>query len=311
MGLEMLTPIFSAAVRSGTPILYATLGEILTEKSGVQNLGLEGLMLVGALAGFATTYTTGSPALGILAAFTAGVILAAVHAFVTITLGANQVVSGLALTMLGTGVSALLGRNFVGLTITGLSAVPIPGLSGIPFIGSVLFQHDIMVYASYALTFLMWWYIARTRMGLNLRAVGDAPHAADSVGLSVSGLRYLYTLLGGGITALGGAYMSIAYSHMWSEGMTAGRGWIAVALVIFALWRPARAMFGAYLFGGVEACQLRIQAAGTIIPASLLLMLPYILTILVMLSISLCKGKGISLGAPGALGIPYYREERE
>ena len=311
MDMELMITIFSAAVRSGTPILYGTLGEILTEKSGVQNLGLEGLMLMEALSNFAITYSTGSPWLGVLAGFCAGAALAAIHAFVSVTLGANQVVSGLALTMLGTGASALLGNRFVGETITGLQTVKIPLLGDLPVLGPILFQHDALVYLSYFLTAFLCWYIWRTRMGLDLRAVGDAPRAADSVGIGVAKLRYLYTLLGGGIVALGGAYMSISYSHMWSEGMTAGRGWIAVALVIFAIWHPARAMFGAYLFGGVEACQLRIQAVGTVIPAPLLLMLPYALTILVLLAISISKGKGVSLGAPHALSVPYYREERE
>lgn len=308
---DILVPILSAAVRSGTPILYATLGEILTEKSGIMNLGLEGLMLMGAFTGFSVTITTGSPWLGIGAAFIVGALITTVHAFLCITMGANQVVSGLALTMIGTGASSLLGRGYIGETIKGLEHFPFPVLSKIPFVGDVLFRHDAMVYLSYLLVFVLWWFFTMTREGLNLRAVGDSPRTSDSVGLNVTRIRYIYTLLGGGIVAVGGAYMSVAYTKMWGDLMTAGRGWIAVALVIFAIWHPLRAAFGAYLFGGVEAFQLRLQAAGTTIPTPLLLMLPYALTIIVLVVISIRKGKGLLFGAPASLGQPFYREERE
>ncbi|PIE55588.1 MAG: ABC transporter permease [Dethiosulfovibrio peptidovorans] len=308
--MEIVIPILAAAVRSGTPILYATLGEIVTEKSGVMNLGLEGLMLLGALSGFVVTSATGTPWLGVAIAFGVGAFFSLIHAAVCVSLGGNQVVSGLALTMLGTGVSAIMGREYIGQTIVGLTKRPIPGLAQIPLIGPVFFDHDPLVYFSYGLVLFLCWFFWRTRAGLNLRAVGDSPQAADSVGLSVVLIRYVYTVIGGGIVAIGGAYLSISYSHMWTEGMSAGRGWIAVALVIFAIWNPARAAFGSYLFGGVEACQLRIQAAGTNIPAPLLLMLPYVLTIIVLLVISIRKGQGILFGAPAALGTPFYREER-
>jgi simple sugar transport system permease protein len=308
--VEIIVPILAAAVRSGTPILYATLGEIITEKGGVMNLGLEGLMLLGALSGFAVTSSTGNPWLGVAAAFGIGAFFSLFHAVVCITLGGNQVVSGLALTMLGTGITAILGINYVGETIKGLTKTTIPFLGELPLVGPVFFDHDPLVYISYALVAFMCWFLWRTKTGLNLRAVGDNPRAADSVGLNVAAIRYAATLIGGGVVAVGGAYMSISYSHMWTEGMSAGRGWIAVALVIFAIWHPARAAFGSYLFGGVEACQLRIQAAGTNIPAPILLMLPYILTITVLLVISVKKGKGILFGAPAALGTPFYREER-
>lgn len=308
---DILVPILSAAVRSGTPILYATLGEILTEKSGVMNLGLEGLMLMGAFTGFSATITTGNPWFGILAAFIIGIIVTSVHAFLCITMGANQVVSGLALTMIGTGASSLLGRGYIGETIHGLARLPVPFLSDIPFLGDILFNHDALVYFSYFLVILLWWFFVMTREGLDLRAVGDSPRTADSVGINVTRIRYIYTLLGGGIVAVGGAYMSVAYTKMWGDLMTAGRGWIAVALVIFAIWHPLRAAFGAYLFGGVEAFQLRLQAAGTTIPTPLLMMLPYILTIIVLVVISVREGKGLLFGAPSALGQPFYREERE
>lgn len=308
--MDVIVTILAAAVRSGTPILYATLGEILTEKSGVMNLGLEGLLLVGALTGFWTAFVTGNPYLAIAVAFLAGVALSAVHAFLCASLGANQVVSGLALTMFGTGVSSLLGRGMVGETIKGLGVVQLPLLSQIPIFGKVLFSHDILVYLSYILIALIAWFLQVTRAGLNLRAVGEDPHVVESVGVDPVRLRYIYTLIGGGLAAVGGAYLSVVYTKMWGDQMSAGRGWIAVALVIFAVWHPLRAAFGAYLFGGVTALQLRIQAAGTSIPAPLLLMLPYLFTIFVLLVISVRKGKGIILGAPAALGVPYQREER-
>ncbi len=308
--MDILVPILAAAVRSGTPILYATLGEILTERSGVLNLGIEGLMLMGAFSGFIVAHATGNPFIGVMAAFLVGVMIATIHAFLCISIGANQVVSGLAITMFGTGASSLLGRGLIGETVTGFGRITIPVLSEIPVLGTVFFDHDILVYFSYLLVAFMTWFIFYTRPGLNLRAVGESPKVVDAMGLSAVRLRYFYTLVGGGLAAVGGAYMSLAYTKMWGDGMTAGRGWIAVALVIFAIWQPARAVLGAYLFGGVGAMQLRIQAAGTSVPAPLLMMMPYILTIVVLLVISIQKGKGILLRSPGALGVPYSREER-
>lgn len=308
--MDILVPILAAAVRSGTPILYASLGEILTERSGVQNLGLEGLMLMGAFTGFSVAYSTGNPWFGVLAAFFVGVSISFVHAFLSVSVGANQVVSGLAVTMFGTGASSMLGRKMIGLTISGFGKLPVPILSEIPVVGPVFFEHDPLVYISYGLVLFLVWFIFYTRPGLNLRAVGESPVVVDAMGLSAVRLRYFYTMIGGGLAAVGGAYMSVAYTKMWGEGMTAGRGWIAIAIVIFAVWHPARAVLGAYLFGGVGAMQLRIQAAGTSFPAPLLMMMPYIFTILVLLVISIRKGKGILIDSPGSLGIPYSREER-
>ncbi len=308
--MDILVPILAAAVRSGTPILYASLGEILTERSGVQNLGLEGLMLMGAFTGFSVAYSTGNPWFGVLAAFFVGVSISFVHAFLSVSVGANQVVSGLAVTMFGTGASSMLGRKMIGLTISGFGKLPVPILSEIPVVGPVFFEHDPLVYISYGLVIFLVWFIFYTRPGLNLRAVGESPVVVDAMGLSAVRLRYFYTMIGGGLAAVGGAYMSVAYTKMWGEGMTAGRGWIAIAIVIFAVWHPARAVLGAYLFGGVGAMQLRIQAAGTSFPAPLLMMMPYIFTILVLLVISIRKGKGILIDSPGSLGIPYSREER-
>ncbi|HOB11366.1 MAG: ABC transporter permease [Acetomicrobium sp.] len=309
--MELIVPILAAAVRSGTPILYATLGEIMTEKSGVLNLGLEGIMLIGAYVGFIVTYNTGSPFWGLVAAFFVGMAVNVVHAFLCISLKANQVICGLAMTMFGTGVSSLLGRGYVGETIAGLQAVALPGLSSFPVVGPVFFSQDVMVYISYLLVFVVWFLMYKTKFGLMMRAVGDSPLSAEAAGISVSAVRYASTLLGGGLVSLGGAYLTVVYSHMWVDLMTAGRGWIAVALVIFAIWNPLRAALGSYLFGGVEALQMRIQAGGTTVPAPLLMMLPYILTIAVLVVISVFKGRGRMLGAPSALGLPFYREERE
>ncbi|MDR3164066.1 MAG: ABC transporter permease [Synergistaceae bacterium] len=309
--MDVLIPILAAAVRSGTPVAYAVMGEILAERSGVMNLGLEGLMLFGAFAGFSATRFTGSPELGLAAAFAAGALVTLIHAFLCVTLGGNQTVSGLALAMFGGGMSAMLGRNHIGETIKGLMPFDFPVLCRIPLIGPVFFRHDVMVYISFLLVFSLSFFIFRTRPGINLRAVGENPRAADAMGISVSRVRYLYTLAGGGLAGLAGGYLSVVYSQMWVEGMTAGRGWIAVALVIFGIWRPLRAMFGCYLFGGIDALQLRMQAAGTSIPAPILLMLPYLMTLGVLVFISIRSKSGILLGAPASLGAPFRREERE
>jgi simple sugar transport system permease protein len=268
-------------------------------------------MLMGALSGFSATLATGNPWLGMAAAFGMGACLGLIHAFLSVTLGSNQVVCGLAMTMFGGGASALMGRNYIGMTIKGVGSYGIPLLSRVPVLGRVLFSQDVMVYASFLLVFLLHAFLHRTRPGMNLRAAGDNPKAADAMGLPVARIRYVYTVLGAGLVALGGAYMSIVYNKFWAEGMTAGRGWIAVAMVIFAIWNPFQAAVGAYLFGGVEAFQLRLQTAGTSIPTPLLMMLPYVMTILVLLFISLGKGRSVLLNAPAALGQPFYREERD
>ncbi len=309
--MEYLVPILAAAVRSGTPILFVTLGEILTERVGIMNLGLEGIMLMGALSGFWGASVFSSPWMGIALAVLVGMLLSALHAVLCVSLGANQVVSGLALAMFGTGASALLGKNLVGSTIPGLPVVPLPGWSELPWVGPVLFSHDVLVYAGFLLTAFLAWFLFFTRGGLHLRAAGEAPRVVDAAGLSAVGLRYLYTILGGGLVGLGGAYMSVVYTKMWAEMMTAGRGWIALALVIFGVWHPVRSALGAYLFGGVGALQLRMQAGGTTVPTPLLMMLPYVFTIVVLFVISARKGYAVSLGAPGALGTPYHREERD
>jgi simple sugar transport system permease protein len=309
--MDSVNMILAAAVRSGTPILYATLGEILTEKVGILNLGLEGIMLMGAYSGFVVSMTSGNPWLGFLAAFIAGCLMGLIHAFLCISLNGNQVVSGLALTMFGTGLSSLLGRSYIGVTIQGLQNYSIPFVSDIPVVGQVIFSQDALVYLSFILVAVMYFFLNSTRPGLNLRAVGDNPRAADAMGLPVVKIRYLYTIIGAGIVAIGGAYMSVAYNKFWSEMMTAGRGWIAVAMVIFAIWNPIQAAVGAYLFGGIEALQLRLQAAGTTIPIAVRLAMPYVATLFVLIIISIRKGSGVKTGAPASLGVPFYREERD
>ena len=309
MDWNLLIAIGAAAIRSGTPILLPCLGGIVTERAGVLTLGTEGMMLIGAFCGFATAYATGSAALGIAAACGIGAAFALLHALLSITLRANQVVSGLALVLLATGVSGLFGRPYVGRPIAGLPPVPLPYLAHLPALGPILFRHDVIVYASYALVPAAWFFLFRTRAGLHLRAVGESPETADAMGISVAGTRYAATLAGGALIGLGGAYLSLAYTPLWIEHMSAGRGWIAIALVIFAGWNPLKAFGGAYLFGGIDALQLRLQAAGSEISPQLLLALPYLATILV-LAVAQTPRARRRLGIPAALGLPYAREER-
>ena len=296
---EFLIPLFAATVQSGTPILYATLGEMMTEKGGVLNLGVEGMMSISALAAFWVSLVTGSPWLGFLAGGVSGMFFAALHGFVCISCLGNHVVSGLALTILGIGSTHFLGVPYVGLSAPGFNAFDFPLLSQIPAIGEIFFKHDMLVYLSFLIPFLFWFFFKRTSLGLHVTATGEMPTAAAAAGLNPVVLRYFAVITGGFLIGLGGAYLSLAYTHLWTNGLSGGRGWIAVALVIFAFWRPGRAVAGAYLFGGVMAFQLRLQALGTNLPSSLLLMLPYVLTILVLI-FSAWRGRRID--APAALG---------
>ncbi|CAG35408.1 ABC transporter permease [Desulfotalea psychrophila] len=300
MGIEIIIPLLAATVQAGTPVLLATLGEIFTEKSGVLNLGVEGVMLVGALAGFVVSRYTGDPTLGFLAAGCAGLLLTSLHGIVCLWFQGNQVVSGLALTILGTGLANYLGTSFVGLSAPGFSPVNVPFLSAIPAIGPIFFQHDPLVYVSYLIPFVLCFLFNSTRFGLSLRSVGEYPAAATAAGINVNAYRWVGIWGGGFLMGLGGAYLSLAYTHMWTTNLTGGRGWIAVALVIFAFWRPGRAVFGAYLFGGIMSLQLRLQASGIAVPSSLLLMLPYFLTIFVLVLSSWRKS---SSDEPAALGV--------
>lgn len=306
----MVEILLDATVRAGTPILFATLGAILNERAGIINLGIEGLMLIGALAGFAGTFYSGSPLIGILAAFAVTFVAGSIHALITVQLRGNQIVSGLAMTMFGIGVTALFGRGMVGQTIGGLERLPIPGLSQLPIIGRPFFQQDLLIYASFVLVFLLWFFLYRTRTGLALRTVGENPAAADTCGISVSLYRFFAVTTGAGLVGIGGAYLSLAMTPMWIENMSAGRGWIAVALVIFSGWSSGKAMFGAYLFGGITAMQLRFQAIGTDISTHILQMLPYVFTILVLVVSTIRLQKGSSQ-QPQGLGLPYDREDRK
>lgn len=300
MQIEMLVPLFTAAVQSGTPILYATVGEIITERSGVLNLGVEGMMLMGAMCAFLTSLTTGCPWLAFLVGGLAAALFSCLHGVVCLWFQGNQVVSGLALTILGAGLANFLGTPFVGMSAPGFTPFAVPLLSDIPAIGPILFRHDALIYVSYFVPVVIWVMLKRTRFGLALDAAGENPSAAKAVGLNVNRLRWAGITIGGFLVGLGGAYLSLAYTHLWTNNLTGGRGWIAVALVIFAFWRPGRAVLGAYLFGSVMAFQLRLQASGTNLPSSLLLMLPYALTIIVLL---LSSVRGKLNAAPGALGV--------
>ncbi|MBP8000947.1 MAG: ABC transporter permease [Chloroflexi bacterium] len=315
--MDLLTSILSIAIVAGTSLVFATIGEILTERSGILNLGVEGIMIMGALSAFAAAFHSQSAWVGILVAMLVGGSLGLVHAFLTITLRADQVVSGLAMTLFGTGLSSFLGQRLgpegaplVGMIGPRFEEIQIPVLSQIPFLGETFFNHDIMVYLMYLFVPLSWYFLYKTRPGLHLRAVGESPQTADAMGVDVFNLRYLYTIVGGMLIGLGGAHLSLAYTPGWTENLTGGRGWIVIALVIFATWDPARAVIGALLFGGVNAIQFRLQASGTTIPASLLNMTPYLLTIIVLVMITWFESFRKRVGAPAALGLPYMREER-
>lgn len=297
--MELLISILTATVQSGTPVLYATLGEMFTERSGVLNLGVEGLMITGAFIAFIVVHSTGDPWLAALAAGAGAALLASVHGLVCLVFRGNQVVSGLALTIFGLGFADYLGTPYLGVTTEGFRPFSVPLLGDIPIIGPVFFQHDALVNLSYFVAPALWLILGKTSLGLNLRATGENAATAISSGINAVAMRWIGILVGGFLVGLGGAYLSLAYTHLWTHNMTAGRGWIAVALVIFAFWRPGRAVFGAYLFGGVMALQLRLQAMGTTIPSSLMLMLPYALT-LVALVWATARGKGRN--APAGLG---------
>ena len=315
--------ILQAGVASGTVLLFEALGEVMAERSGVMNLGVEGMMLLGAMSAFSVTVATGNPWLGVLVAMIVAGLLSQIHAFIVITLQADQVVSGLALTMLGAGISLVLGE---GLSKAGtVSLMPdfsIPLLSQIPVIGPIFFtDQSVLVYIGYLLTPLAWYYINRTRPGLHLRAVGEYPSAADALGINVFRMRYFYVFLGGMLAGLGGATISLAVAPGWfSELTTSGQGWIAVGLVIFAQWDPWRGAVGGYMFGAIRRLILDLQGPELLFGfrnpffytpklGFFLQMLPYALTILVLVAVSR-EALRKRLGAPAALGTPYVRGER-
>jgi general nucleoside transport system permease protein len=290
---------------AGTPLVYSALGELVTEKSGVLNLGVEGMMLVGAVVSFAVAATSGSPWLGVAAGIAGGAALSVVFAVLTLSLMANQVATGLALSLFGVGLSAFVGLDYVSVVIDGIQPLSIPGLSDLPFVGKLLFGHNPLVYLSLVLFAGIQWFLYRTRAGLVVRAVGESPQSAHAIGYPVVRIRYLTVMFGGACSGLAGAYLAVAYTPLWVEGMTAGRGWIALALVVFATWKPWRVLAGAYLFGGVTLAQFQVQALGVEIPSQYLSMLPYVATIVVLAAISR-DAATIRLNAPASLGKPYH-----
>jgi len=302
--MDHLIPILVAAVAAGTPMVFAALGELVTEKSGVLNLGVEGMMLMGAVTGFAVASQTGNPWLGAAAGMVAGAAMALIFAVLTLNLMANQVASGLALTLFGVGLSAFLGKPYESVSLVVAPPPAIPLLSQIPVVGPLLFNYHLLVYVSWALFAAIAWFLYKRRAGLVLRSIGESPESAHAIGYPVIRIRYLATLFGGAMAGLGGAYLSEFYAPLWVEGMTAGRGWIALALVVFATWRPARVMIGAYLFGGVTIAQFFAQGAGVSIPSQFLSSPPYLATIVVLVFISRNIAT-IRLNAPVSLAKSY------
>lgn len=314
--------ILHAGLATGTILLFAGIGEVLAERAGVLNLGLEGMMLMGAMAGFSTSLSTGNPWLGLIVAMIAGGVLSLLHGVVTIHFQADQVVSGLTLTFLGTGLALVFGEGLTGKTPPLIPHADVPGLALIPVIGPIFFEdHSVLVYFGYLLIPLAWYYLYRTRPGMHLRAVGEKPSAADSMGISVYGLRYFYVFVGGCLAGLAGATISLSVSPGWySAQTTSGQGWIAIGLVIFAQWDPIRCAIGAYLFGALRRAILDLQGPQTLLGFTnplfinsnwgfFLQMTPYILTIIALVIGSRAAAKK-RLGAPAALGVPYIRGER-
>lgn len=303
--MDLLVNIMLGIIVAATPLVFAAIGELIVEKSGVLNLGVEGLMIIGAIAGFATTIETGSFVFGILAAIAAGAVMAFLFGILTQTLLANQVATGLALTMFGLGLAALLGQGYAGKSVADFPRLYIPGLSDLPVVGPLLFSQDFLVYVSIGLVIAVAWFLKNTRGGLIIRAIGENHDAAHTIGYPVVRYRYYTLLFGGACAGLGGAYLSLVQTPLWVENMTAGRGWIALALVVFAAWRPGRALLGAYLFGGITILQLHSQGFGINIEPQLLAMLPYLATILVLVLISRDKLK-VRLNAPASLARSFY-----
>ena len=297
--------LLASLMVASTPILLAALGELVVEKSGVLNLGVEGMMIVGAISGFIVAVETGSPTLGFAAAAAGAALLALLFGVLTQLLLSNQVATGLGLTLFGLGVSSLMGRGYNGIRPPPSPRLDIPVLSDIPFVGPVVFNQHPVVYLSLAMVVGVWWYLRSTRSGLILRAIGESHEAAHALGYSVVGTRFAALAFGGACAGLGGAFLSLVIVPQWTEGMTAGRGWIALAIVVFASWRPWGVLLGAYLFGGVTVLQLNLQAAGIAIPVELLSMSPYLITIVVLVVISSDKRRAAA-NAPASLGRSFH-----
>lgn len=311
--MDYVVSFFARAIVAGTPLLFATLGEIMTEKAGLLNLGVEGMMLMGAVLGFQVGIVTQNPVLAVLAGAFGGMLGALIFAYLTIELRANQVVCGLALSIFGGGFASFMGKALGGKMVpqalkSFFAPKIIPLLGDIPILGKIFFSQDIYIYFGYVTAILLGIYLYRTRPGLTLRSVGESPASADAAGINISLYKYIHTLLGGALCGLGGAYLSLVYVPAWQEGITAGRGWIAVALVIFATWNPYKAIMGSYLFGGLDIIGFRLQGTRFAVSQYLVDMLPYVVTIAVLVFVSMKKSKDSS--PPKELGNPYYREER-
>ncbi len=320
--MDFLTKLLAATIAMGTSLTYATLGEIYTEKTGVLNLGMEGTMLMGALTAFATAFSTGNLLLALLAAMFTGGLLSLIHAFLCITMRANQVVSGLAITMFGTGLANFLGQrlgpasnnyNLVGMNLAGkFDNIAIPGLRNIPVLGA-FFDVSVLTYALYLIIPFSWFFMYRTKYGLAIRAVGESPRTAAAMGISVSRVRYLYTIIGGMFAGLGGACLSLSFTPSWNDGMTGGKGWIVIALVIFATWNPGKAVIGTLIFGGITSLQFSLQAAGIRmwIPTQFLAFAPYLITFftLSIMTIANRNRKG-AYASPSALGTPFAIDDK-
>lgn len=302
--MMLLEAIILSVIAASTPLLLAAAGELVVERAGVLNLGVEGMMIMGAACGFAGAYFTGSTLAGAVLGIIAGVAMSAVFGLLTLGLAVNQVATGLALTILGVGLSGLIGSGFVGERIAPAPVLDLPVLTRLPVVGRIVFGQDGFVYASLALVGGIWWFLYRTRAGLVLRAIGDNHMSAHALGYPVLRIRMLAVLFGGACAGLGGAFLPLAYTPFFIPGMTAGRGWIALALVVFASWRPGRLVLGAYLFGAVSILQLHAQGAGLGIPSQLMTSLPYLATIVVLMIISRTRGTAGS-AAPASLGLVF------
>lgn len=304
MGDINLSVLIASLMVASVPILLAALGEMVTERAGVLNLGVEGMMIMGAICGFIVAVGTGSPLLGFVAGAAGGAGISLLFALLTLQFLANQVATGLALTLFGLGLSALMGQGYTGIKPPATAEIDFGALSEIPFLGRVLFSHDWVVYFSLFMVVAIWWFITRTRAGLVMRAVGESAEAAHALGYKVARIRLGAIAFGGAMAGMGGAYISLIRVPQWTDGITAGAGWIALAIVVFASWRPVRVLVGAYLFGGITVLQLNLQAAGSSIPVEYLSMAPYLVTIAVLVAIS--AGRGRNTDAPAALGQNFH-----
>jgi len=320
--MDFITKLLAATIAMGTSLTFATIGEIYTQKSGILNLGMEGIMLMGALSGFATALATGNLYIGLMMAMAAGALLSLIHAFLCITMRANQVVSGLSITMFGTGLANFLGKrlgpatnnyNLVGMNLESrFENIAIPGLHNIPVIGA-FFDVSVLTYFLYLLIPFSWFFMYKTKHGLAIRATGESPRTATAMGLNVPRLRYIYTLVGGMLAGLGGACLSLSFTPSWNDGMTGGKGWIVIALVIFATWNPGKAVIGTLVFGGITSLQFSLQAAGIkmIIPTQFLAIAPYLITFFTLSIMTILhQNKKGSFAAPSALGTPFAIDDK-